>query len=188
MKTRLFAILLLLIFVFSVPAQDVEKQIKEIRAAYTSVSQLIAETEADPEKARYGELAVNELVINKLERSWAAVGNYKVVFRFYYQNMGEEPYPTELVKVTKKTESAARRYSEEFLFDTTGALIFYFEKSEDGVAPEERRLYFQKGKAIRIVEDAEKRDKLTSEDLDTAKDVVRRGARVRDVFLRSIED
>ncbi len=189
MKKQLLSLLVLLIFSFSVFAQkSIDKQIENIRKTYTEVSQKIESTEKDEESGRTSELAVNELVINKLNKSWSAVGNYRVVFKFYYQNKDEEPYPTQLLKVTKKSEISARNYYEEYLYDKEGNLIFYFEKSEDGEFPEERRIYFNKQKPIRIIEDKAKREKLTKADKSTAEKVLKKNQSIKQIFINSIEN
>lgn len=190
MEKRFFSFLFLLICALSIAAQktqSVEKEIEKIQRFYTEISQKIKVLEEDEEQARTGNLAVNELVINKANRSWAAVGNYRVTYRFFYQNRGEEPYPTGLVKVTRTAEIAARRYFEEYVYNGAGALMFYFERSEDGEFPEERRVYFAGGKAIRLSEDKNTRDKLSAKDLETVRRILQNSSRLKDIFLKSVE-
>ncbi len=188
MKKHLFIFLLLSIFACSVSAQkSVEKQIEQIRKTYAEISQIIEASEKDADAEQPSGYAVNELVINKSNISWAAVGNYRVVYRFYYQNKGEEPYPTQLVKVTKTTESAARQYYEEFVYDKTENLIFYFETSVDDQYPKERRVYFDKDKAIRIIEDKDKRDKLTTDDRSTIRKLLKDSVKIEQIFINSID-
>ncbi len=188
MKKRLFGFLLLLIFGSSISAQnDVDKRVQEIRKVYSEIAQNIEAIEKDDESGRTGPLAVNELIINKLNRSWAAVGNYRVVYRFYYQNKGEEPYPTHLVKVTQTTESAARRYYKEFVYGKTGRLIFYFEKSSESETPEETRIYFSTKKAIRIIEGEKVTDTLSARQKSRVHRALKDSARVKRIFVDSIE-
>jgi hypothetical protein len=188
MKKHLFSFLLILIFAFSVAAQqNVDKQVEKIRKIYTEISQIIEESDKDKDAEHPSGFAVNELVINKSNLSWAAVGNYRVVYKFYYQNRDEEPYPTQLVKVTKSTESAARRYYEEFVYDEADQLIFYFERSEDDEVPLERRIYFEKEKAIRIIEDKATRDKLTNNDRSTVRNCLKQSGKVEQIFINSID-
>lgn len=191
LKNSVSIILLLYFLSISISAQKqsgIEDKIKKIRDLYVETNQTIEEVESEAEKAKYSKFAVNELVINKLDKSWAAVGNYKVVYRFYYQNIGEEPYPTQLVKVTIATESAARRYFEEFLYDDSNSLVFYFERSDDDGVPVERRVYFDKWKAIRFIEDRNQRDKLLASDTEIAEAIVRKSNLVTDIFRKSIQD
>jgi hypothetical protein len=165
----------------------IETKIKTIRDLYTETNLTIKEIESDTEKAKGSRFAVNELVVNKLDKSWAAVGNYKVVYRFYYQNTGEEPYPTQLVKVTIATESAARRYFEEFLYDRASSLVFYFEKSEEDEAPAERRIYFDKWKAIRFIENKNQSVKLSAIESEIVEKILRKSHLVADIFNKSIQ-
>ena len=188
MKKRLFGFLLLLIVGSNISAQnDVDKRVKEIRKVYTEIAQNIEAVEKDDESGRTGPLAVNELIINKLNRSWAAVGNYRVEYRFYYQNQGEEPYPTQLVKVTQTTESAARRYYKEFVYGETGSLIFVFEKSSESETPEETRIYFNREKAVRIVQGEKVNDRLSDKQKSKVREALKDSVRVKRIFTDSIE-
>ena len=187
MKKQTLIFLFVFALSFSVSAQQsVDKKIENIRKIYTEISQNISATEKTEESGRTSEIAVNELVVNKLNKSWAAVGNYKVVYRFYYQNQDEEPYPTQLVKVTRSTESAARKYFEEFVYDENDKLIFYFEKSEDGEAPLERRIYFQNEKPIRLVEDKNSNDKISVKNEAVSK-VLKENNKIKQIFINSID-
>ena len=182
-------LLILLLFAATTSAQQsVDKQIEQIRKTYTELSEKIATTEKDEESGKTSNLAVNELVINKLDRSWAAVGIFRITYRFYYQNKEEEPYPTELVKVTRNAEISARKYFEEFVYDSSGSLIFYFERSEDDDAPFERRIYFAKGKPIRIIEDKAARDRFTKDDLSKIDEILERSSNASEIFIHSIKD
>jgi len=138
-------ILVLLAAAAVFPQKDNTAKIKKIRDFYTSVSNEIEKIEKDEEAAFQSGLAVNELVVNKLNSSWPAVGNYLVVYRFYYERIGEEHYPNHLVKVSVRTEAAARRMYEELLFNESGKLVFFFEKTDTG---DEHRLYFENEKLI----------------------------------------
>ncbi len=182
-------LLILLLLAVSISAQQTaDKQIEHIRKTYTELTERIATAEKDEESGKTSSLAVNELVINKLDRSWAAVGIFRITYRFYYQNKEEEPYPTELVKVTRSAEISARKYAEEFVYDSSGSLIFYFERSEDDDAPLERRVYFAKGKPIRIIEDNEARDKFTNDDLSKIDEILERSSNASEIFIYSIKD
>lgn len=146
MKPLFSSFVLILLFTAALyPQSDKAKRIKEIREEYTTLKSAIERIEKSDEQAHQSALAVNELVVNKLNKSWPAVGNYSVVYRFYYEQTGEQHYPETLLMVTKKTVSAARTYYQEYLFEETGELMFYFTKSEsDG----EHRIYFKDGKLL----------------------------------------
>lgn len=189
MNKRLFSLLFLILFTLAVSAQQSKNDLRvdSIRKTYQEISQKIESLEKDEEAARTSDLAVNELVVNKMNRSWAAVGNYRVVFRFFYQNRVEEPYPTQLVKVTKETEAAARKYYEEFVYDGDGRLIFYFEKSDDGEEPLERRIYYHKGRAFRLIEDETSKEKLDKGDREKSRGALASSKKIVKIFINSIE-
>jgi hypothetical protein len=189
MSRQFFIILLLLAFSFGTPAQrSVERQVEKIRGIYGEISRSIEAAEKTADSGITSKLAVNELVVNKLNRSWAAVGTYRVVYRFYYQNKAEEPYPTELVKVTRQGIVAARSYYEEFVYGKSGIPIFYFEKSEDGEPPLERRIYFHNGKAIRIVEDKLIQNRFAGKHKAMVRGVLKRSRKIKQIFINSIEE
>jgi len=98
----------------------------------------------------------------------------------------KEEYKNEPDKVKKDISS--RSYTEEFLYDKNGALVFYFQKAEnDDQMPVERRIYFSLGKAVRIVEDEKKRDKPTVKDAATVKEIMADSAKIKEIFNGSIK-
>lgn len=177
------ALALLILIVPSVLAQETaDGKVERIRKIYSETAAKIEKVEKGSEEDRLAGIAVNELVVNKTGKSWPAVGNFREVYRFYYDSDGESPYPSRLLKVSKTTESAARKYFEEYVFDYSGNLIFYFERTEDGDAPLERRVYFESGKAFRFVDDGKTRDKLTEEDEIVANDILVTENALRGIF------
>ena len=139
------------ILTVSAVGQSKDAEIKRIRELYTQSKAEITKIEGDSEAAFASRFAVNELVVNKLGKSWAAVGNYKVIYRFYYEAIGEQPYPEHLVFVSRETQSSARKYYEEFLFDADGSVAFVFWKhagSGDSDASSESRFYFKSDELI----------------------------------------
>ncbi|MDH3529906.1 MAG: hypothetical protein OEQ28_10105 [Acidobacteriota bacterium] len=180
MKHVVVAISIILLMTAAIYSQsDKADRIKEIREHYESVKSEIAKIERSEEAALQSELAVNELVVNKLNKSWPAVGNYSVVYRFYYKQTGEQNYPETLVLVTKKTVSAARTYSQEYLFEESGKLMFYFEASG---SESEYRIYFKNGKMLEFKGTG---DKAVAVAAAAAGDA---GAKaVREIFRQSIE-
>lgn len=120
---RLFFLILSISFAFGLAhGQSISRDTQSIEKRYTEVLAQAGRMLTDADFAEKSNLAVNELVVNRYNKSWAAVGNYKVVYRFFYKSFGEEPYPDHLVFVTKETTSAAREYREEFLFGNDGSL------------------------------------------------------------------
>ena len=142
---NIFPIVLLLLLPISVYPQNEDAKIKAIRDQYTKVKAEIKKIETNEEAAFQSELAVNELVVNKLNKSWPAVGNYSVVYRFYYKQAGEEPYPDHLVFVTIRTTSAAREEYVEILYSDSDDPLFAFRRLE---THEEIRMYFKNGKIV----------------------------------------
>lgn len=184
----IFTLCLLLLFVPVISAQTIDKTVEKIRTYYTGVSEKATAAETDDDQGQYGELFVNELSVNKRNHQWRAVGIYQPTYRFFYKTMGETMYPESLVMVKTERRVSDRTYREEYLFSETGALLFYFQKAEnDDQAPAERRVYFNLGKAVRVVEDGKTRDKLTVADIGIGKDVWNESVKIRTVFMNSIK-
>jgi len=142
----LLVVIILSGWVLQVGAQEEDRRIAEIRRLSTQVSEQIAESERNAEGSG---VYCNELVVNKGDKSWPAVGIYKTVFSFYYTfgDREKDPYPNRLLKVTVTTNRSNRHEYAEFLFNPAGQLIFYFDKSEDG--SQDRRYYFASNRLIR---------------------------------------
>jgi len=166
---------------------DAEQKVDRIRKIYAETSAKIENVEKGTEEDRLAGIAVNEMVVNSTGKSWPAVGNYKVVYRFYYDSAGENPYPSRLLRITVSTESAARRYVEEFGYDYSGNLNFYFERSEDDDSPLERRVYFDSGKAFRFTDDGKTRDKLTEADGIIANKILATENKLRGIFEATLD-
>lgn len=183
-----FALLFVLLFGSVSYAQArADQKVERIRKIYAETSAKIERVEKGSAEDRLGGIAVNEMIVNATGKSWPAVGNFKEVYRFYYDNDGENPYPSRLLKISKSTESAARRYFEEYVYDLKGNLVFYFERSEEGEKPLERRVYFDSEKAFRIVDDGKARDKLTEEDEIVVNDILATENKLRGIFEATLE-
>lgn len=188
MKNTLFAILLLLLTGSIGSAQTTEKTIERIRTYYTEISEKATAAETDDDQGEFGDLIMNELVINKRNHQWRAVGRYQISYKFFYKTTGEHLYPETLVLIKTERHVSSRSYTEEYLYNEKGALLFYFQKAEnDDEVPAERRVYFNLGKAIRIIEDDKKRDKPTVKDSATVKEVLLESVKIKELFTRSIK-
>jgi len=131
-----------------------EDEVRRIRELYTRTNEAIRSAVAK----KSGEdqtLYCNEVVTNRYDGAWRAVGNYSRREVFWYTDQPEfaryENLPEEsvLVKVEIKETAAVRSVAEEYLFDT-GDLVFYYRRTKAGeTAPWEERLYFQDKKMIR---------------------------------------
>lgn len=173
-----------------VSAQTTDKTVEKIRAYYNDISEKARLAETDDDHGQFGDLVMNELVINKRNHQWRAVGIYGQSFKFFYKggDSEEHMYPDQLVLVLNERKTSNRNYREEYLFSESGALMFYFQKAEDDdQVPAERRVYFSGIRAIRIVEDAKTRDRLTARDAITAKEITRQSARIKAIFIKSIK-
>ena len=108
-----------------------DKRIEAIRQTYQQVNQQIAECEANGE---YSTTFLSELVVNKNNGPYPAVGIYQSVIKFYYTfgDREKNPYPDRLLKITVTTKRSDRTEAAEFLFNPAGQLIFYYEKKESG--------------------------------------------------------
>ncbi len=189
MKRKIALVSIFLIAALGVLAQT-DKPVEKIRKFYTQTAEKARLAETDAEQGQMGDLVMNELVINKGNHQWRAVGIYQLTYNFFYQGGKSERhlYPDQLVMVKAERKIAARSYREEYLFDNAGYLVFYFQKSEnDDQTPAERRVYFAAGKALRIVEDGKTRDRLTAKDNKTALQIASDAAKLKSQFISSIK-
>jgi len=189
MKTALFVLLLLLpLATSSVYADD--KAIERIRVYYGDVAAKAKACEADDDQGEFGELVMNTLTVNSRRHQWRAVGIYGQTYKFFYKGGDSEDhlYPDQLVFVKVERKESNRTYTEEYLYSGAGVLTFYSQKAEnDDQLPVERRVYFSGAKAIRVVEDAKSRDRMTVKDAATTKAVTAASVKIKDLFLRSIK-
>jgi len=190
MKKQLLCVSVVLLACLGVSAQSTERSVEKIRLVYNSVSEKARLAELDDEQGQFGDLVMNELTINKRDHQWRAVGIFRETYKFFYRggDSEEHMYPDQLVMVKVERHSSNRTYNEEFVFNDTGRLIFYFQKAEnDNLVPAERRVYFSQASAIRIIEDGKTRDRLTARDAKAASDAAAEAAKIKDLFLRSIK-
>jgi hypothetical protein len=181
MKKLVTASILALLLCVGVSAQ-IAKTVESVRKHYDDVAEKARLAEADEDRGQYGELVMNELVINKLGHPWRAVGIHSVVAKFFYTGGNTElhMYPDELVLV--------KIDREQFLYDKQGRLIFYYQHSEnDKSVPTERRIYFSLGRAVRIVDDAESHDRLKPRDATAVRSVTAESAELVKLFNQSIK-
>lgn len=134
-------------FLFAVAAPlfgQTDRRVGKIRDIAQEADRLVAEADRDGETAS---VFVSELVVNRGNGSYPAVGTFGVKVRFYYTYGDRErnPYPDRLVKVFTETRRAARVERGEYLFDRSGRLVFYY--GDDGES--KIRIYFDGVKAFR---------------------------------------
>lgn len=190
MKTKLTIIAFLLLLSVGISAQSIDKTVESIRKRYQDIAEKARDCETDEERGQYGELFMNTLTVNSRNHQWRAVGIHQLSYKFFYAGGDSEKhmYPDRLVFVKTERRESNRNYSEEFLYTDAGVLMFHFQKAEnDDQVPAERRVYFSGSKAVRVIEDGKVRDRLTAKDVQTVRDVTRSNARIKDLFIRSIQ-
>jgi hypothetical protein len=163
-----------------VRAQESDKRIEETRRLYKQVNEQIATSEKEKP---YSGIFCDELVLNRNDNPWPAVGIYKSVVKAFYTFSHEEgePYPNRLLQITVSTKRSARSEYAEYLFNPAGQLVFCFEKN-DGDPTAELRYYFANGRAIRITRD-QKTIQLSNAELRAAQDAMKEGLKFKRIFL-----
>ena len=178
---------LLMLFVltgaaFLTISAQTEKRIDEIKQIYKETNAKIAEAE---ENGEYSSTFLSELVVNKNNGSYPAVGTYKTVVKFYYTfgDREKNPYPDRLLKIEVETKRSDRTETAEFLLNETGQLIFYFGKKDD----QEFRAYFSAEKPLKFLKGPESvslNDKTANQ---TAKAVLAEKRKLAGIFSASLD-
>ena len=190
MKKQISGVLVLLLLSICVSAQTNDKTVEKIRTYYTDIAEKARLCEIDDDRGQFGELFMNELVVNKRNHQWRAVGIHNLSYKFFYRGGDSEKhmYPDRLVMVKAERKESNRVYNEEYLYSDAGVLMFYFQKAEnDDQTPGERRIYFSGIKPVRIIEDGKTRDKLTAKDGAVVKEITSQSAKIKEMFSRSIK-
>lgn len=192
MKKQILCVAIVIQAVFSISAQTNDKAVEKIRTYYTGVAEKAQLCENDDDGGEYGELFMNELVVNKRNHQWRAVGRHVLTYKFFYKvkdgDTEEHMYPDQLVLVQTEQKVSNRVYTEEYLYSDLGLLLYYFQEAEnDDQSPTERRVYFSGIRPIRITEDGKIRDKLSSKDLATVREIRSQSSKIVEIFNRSIK-
>ncbi|HRW77861.1 MAG TPA: hypothetical protein P5207_04240 [Candidatus Sabulitectum sp.] len=104
--------------------------ISEIREQYYGVKEGIEN----------GDMYLTELEINSTGAMYPALGTYGRSFDFYW-DIDQESYPSSrLLFIAVSSTYAAVEENEEFLFNTSGELLFYYRSG--GYDMNEERFYF----------------------------------------------
>ena len=183
LRTSAIFAAILLIFIgghFSPLSAQSDKQIEEIRRIYKETNEKIAANENDGETS---DIFLSELVVNKNNGSYPAVGVFRSVVKFYYAfgDREKNPYPDRLLKISITSNRSARVETAEFLFNAAGQLIFYFENKDDA----EMRVYFSAEKPIRILKGTQNlnlNDKIANEKI---KDILSEKRKLAVIFSNS---
>ena len=141
------ATLALLLFAAAAFTQT-DRRLEAINKLRAKIDQDIAASEAE---AEYSNIYLTELVVNKNNGSYPAVGIYRPVAKFYYTygDREKEPYPNRLLKIVVAVARSDRHEYSEFVFNESEQVVFYLDK-KDNV---ERRVYFAAGRAIKFEQD-----------------------------------
>jgi hypothetical protein len=158
-------------------AQD-PAEVVAIRRHYESVGRRVE----GAERGEDGQIYSTELVVNATNQSWPASGIYQVRYAFHFERGDGESTPSRLLKVEMRTEVSARHYAAEYLFDEAGALVFYFARAAEESEQAETRVYYTKGRAIRLVRDAKVSDRPTAEERAVADAAARKAQQLKAFF------
>lgn len=171
--------------VLPVSAQN-DNRIEAIRRLSIQVNEQIDESERVEES---NGVYCNELVVNKGNRSWPAVGIYRTVVKFYYTfgDREKNPYPNRLMKITVTTNRSDRREYAEYLFNPAEQLIFYYEKDGESAASE-RRYYFASERLIRRTLGERSVSTKSREAVETVARTLASRNNLKQVFLKSLDN
>jgi hypothetical protein len=158
-------------------AQD-PAEVVDIRRLYESVGKRVE----GAERGEDGQIYSTELVVSATNQSWPATGIYQVRYAFHFERADGEAMPSRLVKVATRTEASARHYASEYLFDETGALVFHFASAAEESGLVETRVYFVRGRPIRVVRAGKVSDRLTPEERDVADEAARKAQQLKAFF------
>ena len=166
----------------SITLAQSDKRIEEIRNLYQEVNKKAAECEANGETS---DTFLLEVVVNKNNGSYPAVGIYRSVIKFYYTygDREKDPFPKRLLKIVVTTNRSAAVEVTEFLFNENGLPVFYFEKVDN-----EKRVYVDGGKPIRMIDGTKQLELKSKRATELEREINRRMQRLLPVFYNSLEN
>jgi hypothetical protein len=191
MKKRILSIAILILISASAGfAQTVEQQAARIRNLYAATNKRIDEGLKDKVSGLH--YAARAIGGERDGQQWAAVGTMKKLDEFWFDgepgfNEEENPDARKMIRKIISTYAGAAdlRTRSEYLFDAeTGEFVFAFttERGADGKTTE-RRLYFHKGKLIRVTRDGKNVDaKFSADDLSAAQIELDTAKRLKNLF------
>ncbi|HQZ97160.1 MAG TPA: hypothetical protein PLP21_12640 [Pyrinomonadaceae bacterium] len=167
---------------FAIVFSQTNKRIEEIRKIYQDVNKRVAECDENGDTSN---TFLMEVVVNKNNGSYPAVGIYRSIVKFYYTfgDREKDPYPNRLLKILTTTNRSAMTETSEFLFDEKRNLIFYFEKNET-----EKRLYFASGNPIQILEGKKMIDVGSKSADQIRRQLSKQAARLAAIFQNGLEN
>ena len=129
---------------------QVAPRLERIQQEFSRVTQQARQVDRGGEPGQHGPLYVNELVVNRHERPWPAVGIHRLRYRFYYDHESGEggreprPLPDRLRLVDLEVEISARRAHFSFLYDKAGQLMLWRREADQ----EKLELCFVEGRQL----------------------------------------
>ena len=169
-----------------VQAQPGDKRVTAIERLSTQINEQIAESERVEES---NGIYYNELVINKGDKSWPAVGIYRAVVKFYYTfgDREKNPYPNRLLKITVTTNRSDRSEFAEYFFNAAAELIYYYRK--DGESSEsEQRCFFISERVVRLTKGKRLVGIRSRERVETATAALDSKKSLLAIFLKSLRN
>jgi hypothetical protein len=93
--------------------------------------------------------------VNSAQIPWADAKPYHNVYRYYYSFVGDNSPSLRLI--TRLTKTAEINYYVEFLYDTDGKMIYFYEKQNDQskFTYREFKAFFEKDLCVNIMVDKE---------------------------------
>lgn len=181
-KLGIALLMILAIGSISITLGQSDKRIEEIRNLYQDVNKKVAECEANGETS---DTFLLEVVVNKNNGSYPAVGIYRSVMKFYYTygDREKDPFPKRLLKIVVTTNRSAAVEVTEFLFNENGLPVFCFEKVDS-----EKRVYFNGGKPIRMIDGTKQLELKSKRATELEREINRRMQRLLPVFYNSLEN
>ena len=173
MRIFIISTLICLSSISFLQAEADKNHIQAIQETYQKTNAKVSATEKSAEAAKASDLSIDHYITNAMNRSWEGLGNYKETYKFYYIHDAPND-ENHLLKISRVSEHATTRYHEEFYYNDAGELVFYFQKTNDPEYPKECRIYFHKGKAIRLIDDQYSRDGYTEGDKETVTALLKR--------------
>lgn len=123
-----------------------QEKIKPIRNIYKTITNQIKTCKTSEDSC---DLYLATWELNKNGNSWRAVGTHNQKIDFWYKEIDPETMTYHPLKIIVNTSTSRYNIYEEWLFDETGGLLFYFIKDE--MEETENRFYFNKKTLIHTI-------------------------------------
>lgn len=147
------------------------ESIGEIRELYSEVHSMIDSSD---------DIYLSELDINTTGTMYPALGSYSRSFDFYW-GLDEDDYPSgKLFFIAVNSQYAAVEQYEEFLFNGSEELVFYF--SSGGYEMAEERFYFDGNNLLRYIRDDESTDHPDEDVFENGQRILMESERLLQVF------